>query len=586
MSTQPSRKLMALLLLLLAVLLALASSPARADSGLLLMPERPQVDAWPALRLLSDPSHEMTLADVQRRRLEFAAPQSPASNLGVRRDAVWLYLPVQVRGGDGRWVLDIDYPTLHRVDVYLVSDGKLARQWRLGSDQPFAERPMPSRSLAAELMLRPDLQHEIYLRVSTRTSMVLPISLSTPENFHKRESGMQLLQGLIHGISLALLAYSVVHGLALRNPMFGLYAVMLLGSSTFFLVFYGIGQQYLWPNPSPLSERLAPLSILLAAAAGAQFMRLALATAQRQRSIDRGLMALSAVSALGFAASLLGLMDYRVTQLTATVLGPTLLLLSVPAAWMQARGGDRVGIYMLIGWGGYLAGAVTLALLLRGLLPANYLTQQLFQWGSLLEMLAWLRVLSLHVEAVRHDADRAKLEQQALLALAHTDALTGLPNRRGLAASLAQAVPLCSTRNVLAVFLLDLDGFKSINDRLGHDAGDELLVAVAKRLRDGVRNGDGVARLGGDEFVIMAAGLRGEAEAQHLGNKLLRAFDSPFDIAGQTCRVGLTIGFALAPHDGREAGDLLKRADAAMYAGKQAGRHTLRRGAASAGLVA
>ena len=303
--------------------------------------------------------------------------------------------------------------------------------------------------------------------------------------------------------------------------MFGLYAVMLLGSSTFFLVFFGIGQQYLWPDPSPLSERLAPLSVLLALAAGAQFVRLALATAQRQRAIDLGLIALSAVSALGFIASLLGLIDYRVTQLIATVLGPTLMLLSVPAAWRQARDGDRVGIYMLIGWGGYLAGALTLSLLLRGLLPANNLTQQLFQWGSLLEMLAWLRVLSLHVEAVRHDADRAKLEQQALMKLAHTDALTGLPNRRGLAAALALAVPLCSAKNVLGVFLLDLDGFKLINDRLGHDAGDELLVAVGKRLRDSVRNGDVVARIGGDEFVIMAAGLRGEAEAQHLGNKLL-----------------------------------------------------------------
>ena len=112
-----------------------------------------------------------------------------------------------------------------------------------------------------------------------------------------------------------------------------------------------------------------------------------------------------------------------------------------------------------------------------------------------------------------------------------------------------------------------------------------MLVAVGRRLQASSRNGDLAARLGGDEFVIMAAGLRGEFEAKHLGNKLLRAFEASFLIAGQTCRVGLTIGYALAPHDGRESGDLLKRADVAMYAGKQAGRHTLRRGAASVGLA-
>ena len=85
--------------------------------------------------------------------------------------------------------------------------------------------------------------------------------------------------------------------------------------------------------------------------------------------------------------------------------------------------------------------------------------------------------------------------------------------------------------------------------------------------------------------MIMAAGLVGEADAQRLGAKLLGAFELPFTVAGQACRVGLTIGFALAPHDRRDGGDLLKRADAAMYAGKQAGRHCVRRGGAWVGLA-
>jgi len=133
--------------------------------------------------------------------------------------------------------------------------------------------------------------------------------------------------------------------------------------------------------------------------------------------------------------------------------------------------------------------------------------------------------------------------------------------------------------------MLDLDGFKPINDRLGHEAGDALLVQVGQRLRRNLRGSDMVARLGGDEFVIMAAGLPGEADAQRVGAKLLRAFDQPFDVAGQSCLVGITIGFALAPHDGADAASLLKRADAAMYVGKQAGRHTVRRGGASVGLA-
>jgi diguanylate cyclase len=186
---------------------------------------------------------------------------------------------------------------------------------------------------------------------------------------------------------------------------------------------------------------------------------------------------------------------------------------------------------------------------------------------------------------VRRHAERTELERAALVSMAHTDALTGLPNRRGLQQALAAALPPGHGHHPLAVFLTDLDGFKLVNDRLGHDAGDELLVQVGRRLRSQVRQGDLVARLGGDEFVIMAPGIPGEAEAMALGRKLLEAFNQPFDIAGQPCRVGLTIGFALAPHDATHADDLLKRADAAMYVGKQSGRHSVRRGGASAGLT-
>ena len=112
-----------------------------------------------------------------------------------------------------------------------------------------------------------------------------------------------------------------------------------------------------------------------------------------------------------------------------------------------------------------------------------------------------------------------------------------------------------------------------------------MLVGVARRLEALLRASDVVARLGGDEFVVVAAGLPGDAEARALGQKLLEAFRQPFAAAGQNCRVGLTIGNALAPLDGRDALGLLKRADAAMYAGKQAGRDCLRRGAASVGLA-
>jgi diguanylate cyclase len=169
------------------------------------------------------------------------------------------------------------------------------------------------------------------------------------------------------------------------------------------------------------------------------------------------------------------------------------------------------------------------------------------------------------------------VERDALRSLAHSDPLTGLLNRRGLTEALRCALPINAAGPMLAVYLLDLDGFKLVNDSFGHDAGDELLVAVAGRLRAHLRASDAIARLGGDEFVLLAGALPGDTEAQQLGRKLLGAFHAPFDVAGQACRVGLTIGYALAPLDGNDGVELLRQADAAMYAGKQAGRFCLRR---------
>jgi diguanylate cyclase (GGDEF)-like protein len=564
--------------------LGLVAAAPRAAPDLVLDDQRPEVDVWPALRLLADAGHTLTLEQVRQRLADFHPPEGAAANLGSRREAIWLYLPLQVAGGDGRWMLDIAYPVLNQADVYLISRGQLVLQRRLGSVQPFAQRPTLSRSHALTLQLPPG-QHALYLRVVTQSAMVLPITLSKPEHFHAREGGQLLMQGVMNGVALALLIYSLAHWLSLRSTLFGLYALMLLGTTSFFFDYSGLAQQYLWSERSGLVAKISPLSVLIALAAGGHFVALALDTRRHSPRIHRGLVLVSGVSLVVFALSLLGLLDYRGTQVATTVLGPLVPLLSIPAAYRRVRNGDPAALYMLIGWSTYMVGASVMASVLRGWLPANLLTLNLFQWSSVVEMLAWLRMLSLHIEAVRRNAERSELEKQALVSLAHTDALTGLPNRRGLSLALDAALPLCRADSVLAVFMLDLDGFKPINDRLGHEAGDALLVQVGQRLRRNLRGSDMVARLGGDEFVIMAAGLPGEADAQRVGAKLLRAFDQPFDVAGQSCRVGITIGFALAPHDGADAASLLKRADAAMYVGKQAGRHTVRRGGASVGLA-
>jgi diguanylate cyclase len=152
--------------------------------------------------------------------------------------------------------------------------------------------------------------------------------------------------------------------------------------------------------------------------------------------------------------------------------------------------------------------------------------------------------------------------------LARTDDLTGLPNRRALADELDRALAARDATGV-ALLVIDLNGFKELNDTLGHEAGDEALRAVGVRLRDALRAGDMLARLGGDEFAVLAD-CGSLAEAELVGNRLLRALERSFPVAGISVQIGASVGVASHPDHGRTASELLKRADVAMYRAKAA----------------
>lgn len=165
-----------------------------------------------------------------------------------------------------------------------------------------------------------------------------------------------------------------------------------------------------------------------------------------------------------------------------------------------------------------------------------------------------------------------KAQTDRLDHLAQYDDLTGLANRVLLRDRLARALGAARRRgSLVAVMLLDLDGFKAVNDTLGHAAGDRLLAAVAERLRSRVRETDTVARLGGDEFALVIEDLVRPEHATLVARKLLDALEPPIRLDGQEARVGASLGVALYPRDGEDPAVLLRLADAAMYAVKAEG---------------
>jgi diguanylate cyclase (GGDEF)-like protein/PAS domain S-box-containing protein len=171
------------------------------------------------------------------------------------------------------------------------------------------------------------------------------------------------------------------------------------------------------------------------------------------------------------------------------------------------------------------------------------------------------------------DISERKWAEEQLRELAYYDSLTGLPNRRLLEDRLRQALGVAERDGAtLALFFIDIDHFKRVNDSLGHTAGDELLCAVAERLGTVVRKIDSLGRLGGDEFIALLPGVSA-AEAAEVASRMIKAFAEPFRLGEHDLTVTPSFGISLYPGDGKDFETLLKNSDTAMYRAKEAGRN-------------
>ncbi|MBF0296961.1 MAG: EAL domain-containing protein [Magnetococcales bacterium] len=174
------------------------------------------------------------------------------------------------------------------------------------------------------------------------------------------------------------------------------------------------------------------------------------------------------------------------------------------------------------------------------------------------------------------NARRMLLEEQ-LREQAEYDALTGLPNRKLFQDRLEQTILMVErNQGSFSLMFLDLDRFKWVNDTLGHDAGDQLLVEVSRRLRGVVRKSDTVARLGGDEFTVILSDILHESMAELVARKILEQLSTPFVLKGQEVTISGSVGIAIFPADGGDAQELAKNADCAMYQAKEGGRNAFR----------
>ncbi len=202
------------------------------------------------------------------------------------------------------------------------------------------------------------------------------------------------------------------------------------------------------------------------------------------------------------------------------------------------------------------------------------------QWQVVGLVLGLLGLLYACLAAIVHRADRVITQQDreadereaTIRYQAHHDALTALPNRVRFAQRMQQVLALAKRdRRRFALMYIDLDGFKRVNDSLGHPAGDHLLKVAAARIRKTLRRTDLLFRMGGDEFTVILTELPSDDDAGEMAHRIIQAVSAPLTLGDRPVRVGASVGIAIYPGDGLEQDELLRNADFAMYRAKQAG---------------
>ncbi|KAA2284524.1 sensor domain-containing diguanylate cyclase [Arenimonas fontis] len=591
------------LLSLLLLALALAALPARADGTLVLDGSRQRVPLAPHLGYRVDPDGRADAAVMfeQARYGGFAPLPHGDATFGFTEGAHWFHAELfNQNAREQRWLLVLHYPLLDNVDFYLRYPDGHVEHMASGDALPFSARAIRYRHPNFWVDLPQRSRVELLVRVSTRSSMQVPLSLYTPTAFAEMERDSQFGIGLFYGILLALFFYNLVLWLSLRDRTHLWYTLHVAGFGLVIFCLNGLAFEYLWPNSPWLANQAIPLSMALSQITMHQFCREFLELRQRQPLGDRLTLAFIGFFVLAGIASFF--LPYRevVRPLTLAVFpGAALIVLLAVNAIRRGYAPARI---FLMAWAFLLLGIALYASVSFGLLPKTFVTEYAIQIGSALEMillsfaLAYRyarlrgeneRLVREHNEQLeRHVARRTSELSTALEQLAEAnqrlresnrhDALTGLLNRRRFREVFEHQLQQAEeARRPLGVLLMDMDHFKDINDRHGHLAGDECLRWLGRCLQDSLAgHGAIMARFGGEEFVVVLPDVEGQRLLQLAEQLRARINDQPVHHDGEEIRLSASIGaFVLRPGSGLGVDGALQRADDALYAAKDRGRN-------------
>ncbi|GLK87670.1 sensor domain-containing diguanylate cyclase [Pseudomonas turukhanskensis] len=573
------------------------------------------------IELLEDVGAKLNVADmadpaVQQRFI----PANGKASVGQSRNPWWIKVSLQRRSSAPQnWWLEVGSVTQLNMQLYLPGPHTGWTQRQGGEVVNYADgRDHPYRRTLFKL---PELGEEpltFYLRTYDPAGNSFPLKVWQLDDLSQLAATENIGLGVIYGIITALLLYNLFIFFSLRDSAYFWYVLATAGALLFIVSMTGHGFQYLWPNhPVPVwLDR-----IVLPSLWGLFASRFTQTLMQTRRYVRWAHHLLNLACAMYIVAIVI---DFFGDRGTAAWIIAMLSFTSIPAAlgsaFIRWRQQYFPAFLYLCGYGLILGSTGLLLMRTTGVIqPADW-NAYVFPLAVAAESILFSFALAYRIQTLKHDrsialqqADREKTarlsqiqasadelkravqlrtaelaeantqlaeanqqlreREQALQHAAFHDPLTDLPNRRYLIERVETSLADASRRQEsVALLLVDLDHFKPINDRHGHDAGDLMLRTIGQRLREHVRSNDMVARLGGDEFAIVISGPEAEQHAQEIAVRLLTELARPVLYGANNLAVTISIGAALFPQHAKQFAGLYKAADEALYQAKSQGR--------------
>jgi diguanylate cyclase len=518
-------------------------------------------------------------------------------SLGLDAGTLWVRLRLDP-GPDtpAHALLEIGYPLLDQVALTVIPERGRRIEYAAGDSLPFERRVLRFTNPTFPIPL--DRPATVLLRLETSGSLQFPLTLWAPAAFSEALSSRELAYGFYYGVFAVLIVLSLSAYPYVRDRIFLLYGLYLLSYALLQFALNGLLYRFVVPEGGAWISRLPPLltgtTMFMMLALGIRFLDFW----RHSRSLRWAFGGFLSISAAVVASALWMPVDFAIRL--ASVTGTFLLPLMLAAGLYSMRRGQVAARYFTLAWGIFLFGVSVTGLTLAGLLPSRFYTTYAMQLGSLLEVTilglalmerfntlrkqkeaavaeahGYLRQLNERLGGMVAERTRELERTNARLAgLARQDSMTGLLNHgAGLELLAGRLAADAAAGAATAVVMLDLDHFKQINDRHGHQAGDEVLVAVAGVLRQHGGDGGFCCRYGGEEF-LLARRVRDAGEALQVAERLrLRLHrvhrpDGPSRITGS---LGVAVAFGCGGQPPTPE-HVVARADEALYRAKRAGR--------------